>query len=65
MFVGGKHGLGLGLVANKREAVEFANTSKLDPNKFSISFWLKDAKHPEPYGLLFLITTATAVQDGR
>jgi glucose/arabinose dehydrogenase/plastocyanin len=50
MFVGGKHGVGLGLVANKREAVEFANTSRLDPNKLSLSFWLKDAKHPEPYG---------------
>ncbi len=50
MFVGGKHGLGLGLVANRREAVEFANTSRFDQNEFSLSFWLKDAKNPEPYG---------------
>lgn len=49
MFVVGKDGLGLRLVANRREAVEIANTAILNPSKFSLSIWLKDVKHPEPY----------------
>ena len=49
MFVEGRHGLGLQLDAPKREAVEFANTSKLGLANFSISFWLKDSKDPRPY----------------
>ncbi len=52
MFVISKHGLGLELIANKREGVELANSSGLNQNKFSLSFWLKDAKHPEPYGVV-------------
>ena len=51
-FVEGKHGLGLGLVANKREGVELANSSGLNQSKFSLSFWVKDAKHPEQYGVI-------------
>ncbi len=51
-FVEGKHGLGLGLVANKREGVELANSSGLNQNKFSLSFWLKNAEHPEQYGVV-------------
>ena len=47
-FVGGKNDLGLDLVANRREAVEVANTVNLHPNKFSISFWIKDSKDPQP-----------------
>jgi len=50
IYVAGLHGLGLELIANKREGVEFANTFKLDPNKFSISIWLKATKNPQPYG---------------
>jgi glucose/arabinose dehydrogenase/plastocyanin len=50
MFVRGSLGLGLELVANRREGVELANTLKLDSNRFSISFWMKDAKNPQPYG---------------
>ena len=52
MFVAGKNRLGLELDAKRREAVEFANSSRLDPNKFSISFWIKDAKNPQPYGVV-------------
>ena len=51
-FVEAKHGLGLGLVANKREGVELANSSGLNQSKFSLSFWVKDAKHPEQYGVI-------------
>jgi glucose/arabinose dehydrogenase/plastocyanin len=50
IFVGGKNRLGLEIDAKRMEAVEFANTFKLNPNKFSVSFWVKGMKNPQPYG---------------
>jgi glucose/arabinose dehydrogenase/plastocyanin len=48
VFVPSKHGLGLELVAKRSERVEFADTSILHPNKFSISFWIKNSKDMQP-----------------
>lgn len=52
LFVETRHGLGLQLDAPRREAVEFANTSKTNLANFSISFWLKNPKVPRPYSSL-------------
>jgi glucose/arabinose dehydrogenase/plastocyanin len=52
IFVGGRDRLGLELDAKRMEAVEFANTFKLNPIEFSISFWIKDAKTFQPYGVV-------------
>ena len=60
IFVGEKSRLGLELDAKRMEAVEFPNSFRLDPNKFSISFWIKDAKNPQPYGVAISHTNGNA-----
>lgn len=50
IFVRGKSSLGLELDAKRMEAVEFPNSFRLNPNKFSISIWIKDPRNPQPYG---------------
>ena len=42
------------------EAVEFPNSFRLDPKEFSISFWIKDPKLPEPYGVAISHTNGNA-----
>jgi hypothetical protein len=52
MFVGGKSRLGLELDAKRMEAVEFPISFRPDPNNFSISLWIKQAKNPQQYGVV-------------
>jgi glucose/arabinose dehydrogenase len=49
LFVDGKIGQALEMRGEYRESVEFTNSPELDPNQFSISFWVKSTKI-EPYG---------------
>jgi glucose/arabinose dehydrogenase/plastocyanin len=50
IFAKGKSSLGLEIDAKRMEAVEIPNSFRLNPNKFSISFWIKDFKNPRSYG---------------
>jgi glucose/arabinose dehydrogenase len=49
LFVDGMLGQALEMRGEYRESVEFTNSPELDPNQFSISFWVKSTKI-EPYG---------------
>ena len=49
LFVDGKIDQALEMRGEYRESVEFTNSPELDPNQFSISFWVKSTKI-EPYG---------------
>jgi glucose/arabinose dehydrogenase/plastocyanin len=52
IFASGKSRLGLELDAKRMEAVELPISFRPDPNNFSISLWIKQAKNPQPYGVV-------------
>ena len=49
LFVNGKFGQALEMRGEYRESVEIMNSPELNPNQFSISFWMQSTKI-EPYG---------------
>src|SRR5918992_3834560 len=49
LFVNGKFGQALEMRGEYRESVEIMNSPELNPNQFSISFWMKSTTI-EPYG---------------
>jgi glucose/arabinose dehydrogenase len=49
LFVDGTLGQALEMRGEYRESIEIANSPELNPNQFSISFWIKSTKI-EPYG---------------
>lgn len=49
LFVDGISGQALEMRGEYRESIEIANSPQLNPNNFSISFWVKSTKI-EPYG---------------
>jgi glucose/arabinose dehydrogenase len=49
LFVDGTFGQAIEMRGEYRESVEVTNTAELDPNQFSVSFWVKSTKI-EPYG---------------
>jgi glucose/arabinose dehydrogenase/plastocyanin len=54
-YVGGNNSrAGISLDAKRMEAIEIPNkSSKLDSDKVSVSFWIKNAKNdPQPYGVV-------------
>jgi glucose/arabinose dehydrogenase/plastocyanin len=52
IFAAGKSRLGIELDAKRMEAVEFQNSIRFNPYKFSVSFWIKNAKNPQEYGVV-------------
>jgi glucose/arabinose dehydrogenase len=49
LFVNGKFGQALEMRGEYRESIEIMNSPELNPNQFSISFWMQSTKI-EPYG---------------
>src|SRR6266511_5153342 len=49
LFVDGTLGQALEMRGEYRESIEFTNSPELNPNQFSISFWVKST-NIEPYG---------------
>jgi glucose/arabinose dehydrogenase len=49
LFVNGKLGQALEMRGEYRESIEIMNSPELNPNQFSISFWMQSTKI-EPYG---------------
>ena len=49
LFVNGKVGQALEMRGEYRESIEIMNSPELNPNQFSISFWMQSTKI-EPYG---------------
>jgi glucose/arabinose dehydrogenase len=49
LFIDGTLGQALEMRGEYRESIEIANSPELNPNQFSISFWIKSTKI-EPYG---------------
>jgi glucose/arabinose dehydrogenase len=49
LFVNGKLGQALEMRGEYRESIEILNSPELNPNQFSISFWMQSTKI-EPYG---------------
>jgi glucose/arabinose dehydrogenase len=51
MYVNGKTGQSMEMRGEYRESVEIMNSSELNPNQFSISFWMRSTTI-EPYGVI-------------
>ena len=50
LMVNGTDGLALEIFANSLDSLEIPNKKNLNPNTFSVSFWVKDIPHPMLHG---------------